>query len=1504
MSHANVSRAAPCVQAVAAILCMCSLSSGTITFTNNVLTYSSPSDLGTTIDPAGLYNVTASYGVTKASFQALNPQVVAFNGAPAPTPLNSLVVNYATSSTVTFTFAVSYNYGSYTSYNRGAFSGSVYQDAMSTAPNTVGGITDWLDASITSTGGRGVQSLGFCAAFRNDQAVPAGTAIFTHNDGTTGTVTLPALGGSGNPQYVFIGYTAPSGKTITRVQASHTSSVGGAWIAIDDLSFVMSPAGDTTPPAAVSNLSCSNLTTTSVQLNWTAPGDDGNTGTATTYDIRYSTSTITAGNWASATQVSGEPAPAVAGTNQNMVISGLSADTTYYFAIETADKVPNWSGLSNVPSAHTVDSVAPAAVSNLACGTITASSIQLSWTAPGDNGSTGTATTYDIRYSTSAITAGNWANATQVSGEPTPLAAGNNQSMTITGLSPSTTYYFAIETADEVPNWSALSNVPSGTTTAAADTTPPAAVANLSCSNITASSVQLNWTAPGDDGNTGTATTYDIRYSTSAITAGNWASATQVSGEPAPAVAGTNQNMVINGLSGDTTYYFAIETADEVPNWSGLSNVPSAKTSDTVAPAAVTNLSCSNLTTTSVQLNWTAPGDNGSSGTATTYDIRYSTSTITAGNWASATQVSGEPAPAVAGTNQNMVLSGLSPDTTYYFAMETADEVPNWSGLSNVPSAHTVDSVAPAAVTNLATSSPTSSSITLTWTAPGDNGSTGTATTYDIRYSTSTITAGNWASTTQVTGEPAPLAAGNNQSMTVTGLSPSTTYYFAIETADEVPNWSGLSNVPSGTTSSGGSLPAPWQRMDIGAVGYTGTATYSSPTFTIQGSGADIWGTADAFCYVYQSWTGDGTVIARVTGVQNTDPWAKAGVMIRETLTAGSTHAMMVITPGNGASFQWRPTTNGSMNDAVTTGIVAPWYVKLQRSGSNFSAYQSSNGTTWTQVGTTQSITMASSVYVGLCVTAHNNTALCTGTFDNVSATAGSPVQAVVVHNPWFKSDRVADTHNLTTIAATYVNSYTPNGVVTPADNQTKCINIWNNQKRRLWNWADVPPNVGSYDRRDPTYNQNVFGWALCGDHSMQGCTIGQAAGFSQRDISLPGHWIYELNYDGAWHVFDTELSMWVLNKATPAKVASCAEIKADTTLLANAVADGRACTGFLDEGDTVELVPGAINSWTDAGTGAITAQWNGNMDLRFGQSFKRTWESWANQYPTPYTNADGDGYLDPPYCHSDGGMNQDTVNFPYWEPYQLTTAQCQALHIAYTPSYRRWANGTDTLTPDFRSAGYQSSLYSSTNIKTYNDDAQTPDLHVNAVGTLAEAVFKVTLPYYITDATISGSFVRQNTGAITRLYVSTDGSTYTQVWDNTATGTTQLSNLDIRTNVFGTMAYYVKVQLQATNSITDAGVSNLVIATTFEHNKDSMAYLDKGTNNLTFTFDNPSDLVGSNTTIHIYYKWKEYSGTDWTVDKYYETYTTTSPTTFSITVGGTKVPRTEYILVELIRAP
>ncbi len=131
------------------------------------------------------------------------------------------------------------------------------------------------------------------------------------------------------------------------------------------------------------------------------------------------------------------------------------------------------------------------------------------------------------------------------------------------------------------------------------------------------------------------------------------------------------------------------------------------------------------------------------------------------------------------------------------------------------------------------------------------------------------------------------------------------------------------------------------------------------------------------------------------------------------------------------------------------------------------------------------------------------------------------------------------------------------------------------------------------------------------------------------------------------------------------------------------------------------------------------------------------------------------------------------------------------------------------------------------------------------------------------------------------------------------------MTNQTLRNNIFGTWAtYYVKVQLKGTAAITDAGVSNFVVNTIFEHNKGAMPYLDKGINDLTLTFDNATELAASGNVLHVVYKWKEYDGSDWTIDKQFETYAAASPTHFTIVTGGDNVPRTESIVMEVIPLP
>jgi hypothetical protein len=230
--------------------------------------------------------------------------------------------------------------------------------------------------------------------------------------------------------------------------------------------------------------------------------------------------------------------------------------------------------------------MATASVSN---AQVTATSVKLTWTTPGDDSLVGTASQFDIRYSTSPITAASFGSATAVSAVPAPGAPGTLQSLTVSGLTPSTTYWFAMKTADDVPNWSGMSNVVSRTTLAAPDATRPAAIA-LNVTSVTDTSATLSWNATGDDSLTGTATSYDIRYSATPITTANWTTATQVTGEPSPLVAGSLQTYAVRGLNRQSTYYFAIKATDDAGNVAALSNAPGATTTDTLAPRAITDL--------------------------------------------------------------------------------------------------------------------------------------------------------------------------------------------------------------------------------------------------------------------------------------------------------------------------------------------------------------------------------------------------------------------------------------------------------------------------------------------------------------------------------------------------------------------------------------------------------------------------------------------------------------------------------------------------------------------------------------------------------------------------------------------------------------------------------------------------------------------------------------------------------------------------------------------------
>src|SRR5437773_5120519 len=137
----------------------------------------------------------------------------------------------------------------------------------------------------------------------------------------------------------------------------------------------------------------------------------------------------------------------------------------------------------------------------------------------------------------------------------------------------------------------------------------------------------------------------------------------------------------------------------------------------------------------------------------------------------------------------------------------------------------------------------------------------------------------------------------------------------------------------------------------------------------------------------------------------NTSPWAKAGVMIRASVAAGSQHVVLVLTPGNGLAFQWRSTTDGPSSYINAGAASAPVWVKLVKSGNTFTGYRSPDGVNWTQVGTVNIAFPSPTFLAGLAVTADNDGTVCQANFDNVTITSGGGGGGGALPNPWQEQD-------------------------------------------------------------------------------------------------------------------------------------------------------------------------------------------------------------------------------------------------------------------------------------------------------------------------------------------------------------------------------------------------------------------------------------------------------------------------------------------------------------------
>ena len=264
--------------------------------------------------------------------------------------------------------------------------------------------------------------------------------------------------------------------------------------------------------------------------------------------------------------------------------------------------------------------------------------------------------------------------------------------------------------------------------------------------------------------------------------------------------------------------------------------------------------------------------------------------------------------------------------------------------------------------------------------------------------------------------------------------------------------------------------PRDWTKNGVGVLslwfrGYPpsvgGFTAGPAGTFTMTGSGADVWGTSDQFHFAYKTLTGPGTIVARVDSIENTNVWSKAGVMIRETLDADSKYSFSLVSAASGVAAQGRTDTGVSATGTTEAGIAAPHWVKLERDVAGFfTISHSANGSSWVPVqgALANNIPMAADVYIGLAVTSHDTSATCEAKFSNVTTTG-------TVSPQWMHRDIGILANAAEPLYVSLSNANGTSGMVVNSDANAAVTDVWTEWRIDLGEFAAQGVNLSNVDK-------------------------------------------------------------------------------------------------------------------------------------------------------------------------------------------------------------------------------------------------------------------------------------------------------------------------------------------------------------------------------------------------------------------------------------------------------
>lgn len=564
-------------------------------------------------------------------------------------------------------------------------------------------------------------------------------------------------------------------------------------------------------PGNSGTIVASNAGLTSIDLSWSKATDNYSAAGDITYSVYYSTSN----NISTVSEMNSNGIRFLNASADiaSCTVTGLTPGTTYYFNIMVKDEFSLPAAYVAVSRATQADTTAPT-VGILSVSAVTLTSVSLSWTAATDNYSTSLNTYYAVYYSTSDNIS------TIADAEANGILARDYQnsprSHSITGLTPNTQYYFNVIAKDQYDNKAAYTKISYSTS---ADITGPVPGNSGILSTVAASETQIDisWTAAVDNYSNSSNVLYAVYVSTTnnISTVAN----AEANGTKIMDYAANTTSYSATGLNFNTQYYFNVVVKDEYNNKSIYSSSSETTYGDSSAPTAGGSgvLSVSVLSERTVSLSWVAASDNLASSSSLEYAVYYSTSNNI--STVSDAEANGTKSMDYTANTISHIVGSLTEETTYYFNVIVKDTAGNKTAYSAASATTNADTTNPAvgtpntiSVTNLA-----DVSLTLNWTKATDNYDNQSALVYKIyRASSNVLTSVN-----QTESNGTLIGTGINiNSFNVTGLTPSTSYYFNVIVIDSSNNKSLYSSINS-TTLTDAQAPTPGNSGAISLSGVT-----------------------------------------------------------------------------------------------------------------------------------------------------------------------------------------------------------------------------------------------------------------------------------------------------------------------------------------------------------------------------------------------------------------------------------------------------------------------------------------------------------------------------------------------------------------------------------------------------------------------------------------------------------------------------------------------------------